>query len=280
MYELEIIVYLTCLILSCIFIYRYYHRLFKVWKPHQQALTYYILGWLLVICTLIILGTLITLASFDVVSSVYYITFYILMGLVWIFIGIKVLFIFFDLSIIDDVLNNANKAALLAIAGGVIGITLIYSGANIGDGPGFWCVIVAGGLGTIIWIILALIFNQLTKVFDRVLISRDLSAGIRLGSFFIATGVILARASGGDWVDFITTITDFIDGWAIIPLWFVYLLVEFYYKNKAKHESFSSSLGGSIFWSVFLIIIAILSAIYLAPPLPQSPIYNLIGALL
>ena len=280
MYELEIIIYLTCLVLSCILIYRYYNRLTKVWKPHQQTLTNYVLGWLIVICVLIILGTLVTLASYDVVSSAYYITFYILMGLVWTFIGIKLLFFFFDLSIIDDVLNNGNKAALLAIAGGTIGISLIYSGANIGDGPGFWCVIIAGGIGTIIWIVLTLIFNQFTKILDRVLISRDLATGIRLGSFFIATGIILARASGGDWVDFITTIKDFKDGWVVLPLWFIYLLVEFYYKNKAKHESFSSSLSGSIFWSVFLIIIAIFSAIYIAPPLPENPVYNLIGAFL
>jgi hypothetical protein len=256
--------------------YRWYKRIFKIWKPHQQAINNYVLGWLPIITILIILGILITLASFDVVSSPLFITFYILMGLVWFFAGKSLMFYAFDISLVDDVLNNANKAALVTFAGGMIGIILIYSGANIGDGPGFWCVIVAGAIGTMIWVILVKIYNKITGVIERVLVGRDLSTGIRFGSFLTATGIILARASGGDWVDFIKTIVDFKDGWVVLPLFVTYLLIEIYYKNKMKKESFSSSLGGSIFWSIFLIIIAIVCAIYVAPPLPQNPIYSLI----
>lgn len=53
---------------------------------------------------------------------------------------------FFDLSWKDDILNGNNKSALAAFAGGFLGAAAIYAAANIGDGPGWWCFLLASGV--------------------------------------------------------------------------------------------------------------------------------------
>lgn len=276
MYDLEIIIFFISIGMTCYFLFKWYNRLANVFKPKKKKLNNLILGFLPLVCFLIIYITLKNYASFDVVDSAFYIIFYLFLGFVWIFIGIKLLFYYFDMSIIDDVLNNGNKAALFTISGGVIGLTLIYSGANIGDGPGFWCVIVAGGIGFLIWIALIKLLNRFTKILERIFISRDIACGIRFGSFLIATGIILARASGGDWVDFNTTIIDFADGWVALPIWFLYLFIELIYKNRIKNGHLYGSIILSIFIGIFFIALAILSLMYIVPPLPENPIYNVI----
>ena len=55
-----------------------------------------------------------------------------------------------DLPDADIVLDN--KAAVFPAAGGFVGVTLIYAGANTGDGPGWWVVLFAAGLGLITWL--------------------------------------------------------------------------------------------------------------------------------
>lgn len=273
MYELEILIFLASLVYTCVFLFKWYYKLSKVWKPKKIKIISFFFGFLPLICFLIIYYTLKRLASFDVVNDPFYIFFYIFLGYVWIYIGIKLIFYFFDLSWIDDVLNNGNKASLVAICGAVIGLTLIYSGANIGDGPGFWCVIVAGGIGFLIWVILTRILNKLTKVLETVSISRDISCGIRLAGFFIASGLILARASGGDWTSLEATIIEFKDGWVVLPLLVLYIIIEWLFSIKKEIEPNKSKIGISIFVSLILIILAIISVLLL-PPFKENPMYN------
>ena len=53
-----------------------------------------------------------------------------------------------DLSARDDVVERSNRAAIPAIAGGLLAITLCFAGGNIGDGPGWWVVMFCGVLST------------------------------------------------------------------------------------------------------------------------------------
>ncbi|MCL1976962.1 MAG: hypothetical protein FWG55_02465 [Candidatus Bathyarchaeota archaeon] len=179
----------------------------------------------------------------------------------------------FDLSWLDDALNLNNTAALIAVAGGFLGLTLIYSGANIGNGPGWWCVVFTGGLGLVAWIILGLIINICTKNFERITVERDIGCGIRFGAYLLASGIILARACAGDWISFSMTVVEFTDGWSVLTLAGLLILVEWYYIYSAKSGKNNNAIFGSILLGIIFITIAIM-IVYLLPPTTENPMYR------
>lgn len=276
MSEIETLLFLLCGVLTTIFIVNWYRYLFGIFKPKRKLINDYILGLLPFVLFIIIYYTLRNLASFDVVNDTLFIIFYIFFGFTWIYLFNKLIFLFYDISWIDDIITNGNYAALSAYIGALLGITLIYAGANIGDGPGFWCVMVAGGIGAILWFILALLINKFTGIIERIVISRDLGSGIRFGGFLLSTGIILARGSGGDWFNFWQTIIDFSDIWIIIPFAVLYLLIELYYKNKYEKENIPTNVTTSCLWLIFFIILSIYLILYVVPPFKENPIYLLL----
>jgi hypothetical protein len=143
---LEILVFAVSMFCSYKFLDKWYTPLLLKRPLNRSKTAKYILGLLPVVSLCIILFTLKMLASFDVVGSFIYILMYVFLGGAWLFLGITIMSCLFDLSWLDDALNLNNTAALIAVAGGFLGLTLIYSGANIGNGPGWWCVIFTGGL--------------------------------------------------------------------------------------------------------------------------------------
>jgi len=283
----EIIVFLICCIVMGIFLYRWYRWTFSGWPPERNKAAKITFGLLPVVSLAAIIYTVVNLASFDVVGDVIYRIFYVVIGFAWIYLGLILMSFCFDLSWIDDALNLNNNAAIIAIAGGFLGITIIYSGANIGDGPGWWCVFFAGGLGLIAWIVLGFAVNAATKVFYRVTVERDIGCGIRLGSYFLAGGIILGRASAGDWTSASMTIIEFLDGWPVLILTGLTIGVEMYFtnmKNAApKFNSYSRShinadtadhsYYGSIILGIVYILLAILSVILL-PSLPVNSMWG------
>jgi hypothetical protein len=214
------------------------------------------------------------LSSYDVSSVFIYFLFYLLLGVAWLYLGTMAVFALFDLSWTDDVLNMGNNAAMITLAGAFLGITLIYSGANIGDGPGWWCVFIAGGLGVIVWFSLGLLIKYCADVFDRITIDRDLGCGIRIGCYLLASGLILARASAGDWTSFVRTIIEFADGWPVLPLTAAAILIERLYmartKNQLEPDSFAVPV--SIILGAVYISSAVLALVF-ANPLHQNPLY-------
>lgn len=276
MSEIETLLFLLCGVLTTIFIVNWYRYLFGIFKPKRKLINDYTLGLLPFVLFIIIYYTLRNLASFDVVNDTLFIIFYIFFGFTWIYLFNKLIFLFYDISWIDDIITNGNYAVLSAYVGALLGITLIYAGANIGDGPGFWCVMVAGGIGAILWFILTLLINKFTGIIERIVISRDLGSGIRFGGFLLSTGIILARGSGGDWFNFWQTIIDFSDIWIIIPFAVLYLLIELYYKNKYEKENIPTNVTTSCLWLIFFIILSIYLILYVVPPFKENPIYLLL----
>jgi hypothetical protein len=233
-----------------------------------------------VLAAAIFIYTLTTLASFDVVNSFIYILFYLIIGIACLCSCMFLLFVFFDLSWIDDVLNMQNPAAALAVAGGGLGTALIYAGSNVGDGPGWWCVFVAGGLGIIAWFILGIIVNIITKVFKQITIGRDIFCGIRTFSYLISSGIIIGRASAGDWTSFSKTIEEFGDGWPVLFLSALFIIIELLlvnisYNNRQNEiKNDLSKYAISLLLGAVYLAIAIF-AVYFLPPLPVNPIYQL-----
>lgn len=127
-----------------IFLHRWYTNIYRIFNPKISPVSKLVLFLIPFLCFFIIFFAIVLHASFDVVTNQFYIALYTVLGFAWIHFGVKMLFFLFDLSVVDDVLHSGNKAALFPAAGGIAGLTLIYAGANIGDGPGFWCVFFCG----------------------------------------------------------------------------------------------------------------------------------------
>ena len=272
----EIIVFLAAILLTGVFFIRWYRFTLSGILMRRNVFSRTALCLLPVISFTIIMYTLTALASFDVVDSGFWIFFYVLIGFSWLYFGMFLMFTFFDLSWIDDALNSNNPAAALAVVGGGLGVTLIYAGSNIGDGPCWWCVFFAGGLGIISWVILGVLANSITKVFRRVTVERDVFCGIRTCSYLLSSGIILGRASAGDWTSFSKTVTEFGDGWPVLILTMVFVLVELLFIATEKQAEQDNK---SVKWFLSLVlgiayIVAAIYALKILPPLPINPIFH------
>lgn len=274
MYEIELIVFG----ISCFFSYKFfklwYQSSYSAWPSERVKFARNLLAALPAVSFIIIVYTLNVLASFDVVGSLIYIIFYIVLGYAWIYMGIVLTSLFFDVSWIDDGLNLVNKAALAPIAGSFLAITIIYSGANIGDGPGWWCVIFAAGLGLSLWFWLGFMINKFTGIFERITVERDICCGIRTAGYLLGSGIILARASSGDWTSFGMTIAEMIYGWPVLFLALLASLVEIYYISKAadRYAENRDNIPVSAIIGVFYVIISILTVMLL--PLKHNGLYS------
>ena len=273
LYLVEFLVFIVALVFSFEFLIKWYKPLLSNRPLNRNKSTRYILGLLPIGSLGVILFTLRMLASFDVVDSFIYISMYLVLGIAWLFLGVTLMSGIFDLSWLDDAFNLNNKAALIAVVGGFLGLTLIYSGANIGNGPGWWCVVFSGGLGLGVWIVLGLVINSCTKIFERITVERDIGCGIRFGSYLLASGIILARACAGDWTSFYITTVEFAYGWPVLVLAGILILVELYYIHRAKSNKTNSTIFGSIVLGAVFVAIAITST-YLLPPTSENPIYR------
>lgn len=158
-------------------------------------------------CSLLIFIILKTGASSDVVDAPEYLFMYLMVGLAWMKIA-EALFRYVGLNARDDVFERGNRAAVLALIGAMIGVTLCYGGGNVGDGPGWWVVLFSAGLATAGLMMSWAVLGQLSPVNDGVAIDRDSAAGIRLGAWLIACGLILGRGVAGDWVSVSSTLFD------------------------------------------------------------------------
>jgi len=270
----EVFVFVISLGFTLWFLIRWYRFIYDSSLPEREFSAWITMILLPLLSFMIIVFTLRFLASFDVVDDFIYIVFYILLGYAWLDIGLFFFFPVFDISWRDDVLNANKKAALFAVSGGFIGLTAIYAGANVGDGPGWWCVLFAGGLGLVSWYVLAFIADKLNHISERITIDRDLGCGLRFGAYVLAMGIVFARACAGDWTSFSRTVVEFGAGWPALCLTAFYVLLErFYYGRTNSDEQAESGITGSIGWALIFIAAAILIVVLLGP-LPQNPMYS------
>jgi hypothetical protein len=159
-------------------------------------------------CVLVVLLVLNAGASFDVVAAPNYQFMYLMLGLAW-SRAAQMFFPYLGLSPRDDAIERGNPAAMAALVGALVAVTLCYAGGNIGDGPGWWVVVVSAGLATGVLFVTWGILAHLTPVTDAVTVDRDPAAGVRLGSYLVCCGLILGRGVAGDWESLGATIDDF-----------------------------------------------------------------------
>lgn len=96
--------------------------------------------WLLVLVEVVCVGNMWlvvgTIAASDVLRNSYYIFLYFGLGVAWLKVA-DFLFGFLGISVEFDVVERGNGAALAAYTGRLLGVTLCYSGGNIGKDPVF-----------------------------------------------------------------------------------------------------------------------------------------------
>jgi uncharacterized membrane protein YjfL (UPF0719 family) len=178
------------------------------------------------VCALILFQVLRRFASSDVRDDALYFAFYLVLGAAWVGLGTKAL-AFCDLSARDDVVERGNRAAVPAIAGGLLAITFCFAGGNVGEGPGWSVVLFCGVLSTGTLLLAWKLLNRLTQATDAITVDRDVAAGVRVAGFFVGAGLILGRAVAGDWKSTGATLFDFgRTGWPVILLLAVAVLIE------------------------------------------------------
>ena len=152
-------------------------------------------------------------ADTDIPAFGGYVLLVLLMGGTWLTVSAW-LFPWLGVSLRDDALEQRNPAAAWALAGGILGVMLTFSGSNVGEGPSFWNNVFTGGLTTgmllLGWVVLASGGGLAHAIAQE----RDLAAGVRLGAALVALGLVLARAAAGDWHSMGATVADLVrDGW-------------------------------------------------------------------
>jgi hypothetical protein len=159
------------------------------------------------ICVLLLVASLLKLAAREVRNDLY-IALYAVLGAAWLG-GSTQLFALLGISARDDALERRNRGALIAICGALLGATLSFVGANIGDGPGveavLFCGILSGGAFFGLWAAV----ERMTSISETVTIERNIAAGIRLCGFLIGLGLLSGWAVAGNWVSWTATALDF-----------------------------------------------------------------------
>jgi uncharacterized membrane protein YjfL (UPF0719 family) len=195
------------------------------------------------ICFGLLWFVLTTLASFDVVNNFTYLSFYMLFGATWLGFAVYI-FPYWGVSPRDDVIERRNTSATYAIVGALIGVTFCFAGGNIGDGPGWWVVLFVASLATISFFVVWMILELATKIGESVTIDRDPSAGVRLGGFLIAAGLILGRGAAGDYKSLEQQFTDFaVHGAPVLILLLVAIVLESFLRPRVSRPMSSALLG-------------------------------------
>jgi uncharacterized membrane protein YjfL (UPF0719 family) len=206
--------------------------------------------WLLDVAPLVSLAVLLlvlrTASAFDVRDDIRYLLLYFFLGAAWVSVAVRVLPLL-GLSARDDVVERANGSAARAIAGAILAITLCFAGGNIGNGPGWWVVVFSAGLATLALLLAWLLLEAVARVADVVTIERDEAAGLRLGGWLIACGLIAGVAAAGDWESLEDTVQTFVlVAWPLLPLVGAAALIEWQWRPTPERPAPSVVAYGAI----------------------------------
>jgi hypothetical protein len=158
-----------------------------------------------------------TLAAHDVRDDSRYVAFYLIMGAAWVGSVVSA-FPLLGLNARDDVAERSNVAATVLFAGATLGAMLAFAQANIGDGPGWWCVVFAAALSTGAWVLAWAILEKTAHVSESVTVDRDVATAVRVGVLLAALGLLCGRGAAGDWTSAEQTVIEFAAAWPAIPL--------------------------------------------------------------
>lgn len=236
---------------------KWYRLLVKMWPANRAVAARIVFGILPPLTAISIYVFLMNYAASDVRDAPFYLFFYTMLGITWNTVGIEHLLFAAGFSWRDDTLAADNRAAIAPCAAAYIAFAAIYCGANTGDGPGWWCVVFAGGLGMLLWYIFVYLLQKITNCMEKITVERNMMCGIRIAGLFVAMGVLLGRACGGDWSSFGVTVLELANGWPILVVLFLAVVIEkAFFSEKKTENSADTALYRSVFIAVFYVAMA------------------------
>jgi len=217
---LEAFVAIVALVLAFSFWFHWYRDLIYVNRVVVRRECRTVLHIVLPGCMALLLCVLVTASAHNVRDSFFWIAYYLVLGAAWIG-GLVLAMPILGFSVRDDVLERRNVAALWPAVGAVVGFTLCFAGANIGEGPGAQAVLVSAGAASITFVVFWFIFERFTWASEAITVDRDINTGIRAAGVVTGIGMICGAAASGDWhpetflMEFITAVTP---AWAVLSI--------------------------------------------------------------
>lgn len=209
-----------------------------------------------------------TIASHDVVSDPKYILMYLLMGMAWVAVGLR-LTPALGVSFRHDVLERGNRAAMWTLGGAGLGLAACFAGANVGDGPGWWVVVIAALLSTGGLLVTWMLVEIVTRVSEAIVIERDVPSGVRFGGLLLGVGLITGRGAAGDWHSLADTVRDFvIVAWPALVLAAGAIPVEWMCRPRGHWRQTSLLMHGLIPAALYIGLSVFYVVGMAAPPAP------------
>jgi hypothetical protein len=187
-------------------------------------------------CFGIVLATLLTAADPEVRESVVYIVLFLEVTAVAL-AAVTAAAWLIGISTIDDAVRRPNFAAVWATIGLWTGTAVACAGANAGRGDtiGTTNGPLTLGVATVVflWAVLVVIAGT-TSITQH----RDSASGIRLAGLLIAWGLIMGRATAGDWESVAGTLRDYaVQGWPAFALLLVAIPLELRLRPTSQHPA-------------------------------------------
>lgn len=209
----EFIVLAIAAVMAAAALAYWYGSLARMPRLRRDARLWLLLAGAWPLCLLALLTVLRRLAAADVRDAPEYLLMYSAIGAGWLGAATFV-FDWFGISPVDDAMARNNRAAGHAVCGAMAGVTLCFAGANVGNGPGWWVVLICAALSTAAWLALWALVESITGAAETITVGRDARAGSRLGCLLAACGLVLGRSVAGDWRSVDVTLADFLRlGW-------------------------------------------------------------------
>ncbi|HZW05787.1 MAG TPA: hypothetical protein VFF65_01585 [Phycisphaerales bacterium] len=175
-----------------------------------------------VLAMVLILAVLLTISAHDVRRDARYLWMYTAMGMAVVRIVLS-LPSPAKLHAARTAVEGRNTPAAWCVVAAAAGYALAFSGANVGDGPGWHVVVFSAALscGTL-WLFHAAL--ELTaRLPSRVASDRSACAAWRLSALLVAGGAVCGRGACGNWHSAAATVADF---WPIVWVLVIPLAIE------------------------------------------------------
>ncbi|HXY25087.1 MAG TPA: hypothetical protein VEI73_10590 [Candidatus Acidoferrum sp.] len=217
--------------------FRSYWALFNVRQFHTNRKHRTLLAALPVFCVAVFALVVRFWSSPDVRSDVESMVLYTLGGAAWLQLGLFLLALL-GVGVREDVIERQNPAAAWVVSGAMIGTTFCYAGSNIGSGPGAEVVLFCAVLSTAFLFASWFFLERVFRLADQITIDRNEGAGIRVGGWMCALGLIFGAAVAGDWVSLQGTIWDFFRyAWVALPFFLAAIAIEAAFRSlQARTE--------------------------------------------
>lgn len=235
--ELELLTFVASLVLSLTAWVAWYRDLASVNPLHGLGRQRFVLLVIPLLCLLLLAVVLKKLSAETVRTDRLYIAFYTFLGAGWLG-GATLIFPFLGVSARDDALERSNTPALWTIAGGLLGISCSFAGANIGNGAGVEAVLFSAVLSSVLFLALWLGVDALTAILERITVERDEATGIRTAGLLIGVGLLSGWSVAGDWISASATLKDFArSAWPAILLSITATMVEHAFRRRTSKPS-------------------------------------------